>query len=241
MQETQEMRVQSLGWKDTLEEETATHSSILAWKIPWAEEPGRPQVCGITRSWMSLSTHAGTIIFTYGVDSPHTKVRQKIKKQKKDQECWAEKRQEKKQEADRRFQSAIFYFIYLWLQKYLIMWFIAHKPHYHYLVAALSIVDMILKYLNNLGYVTRTNLSNFSDRNILGGLEIQFEDTSENQEYNFKTSWDFKIIPTSFLFETSKIFQFDFIPFSCFQEDRIPQEPFFVQCLSLKKTREVTP
>ena len=78
MQETQEMQVQSLCWKDTLENETATHSSIPAWKIPWTEEPGRPQVCWITRSWMSLSTHVGTIIFTYGVDSPHTKVRQKI-------------------------------------------------------------------------------------------------------------------------------------------------------------------
>ena len=39
-QETQEMWVQSLGWEDTLEEEMATHSSILAWKIPWTEEPG---------------------------------------------------------------------------------------------------------------------------------------------------------------------------------------------------------
>ena len=38
MQETQ---VQSLGWKD-LEEEMATHSSILAWRIPWTEKPARP-------------------------------------------------------------------------------------------------------------------------------------------------------------------------------------------------------
>ena len=38
MQETQEMWVQSLGWEDPLEEEMATHSSILAWRIPWAEE-----------------------------------------------------------------------------------------------------------------------------------------------------------------------------------------------------------
>ena len=43
MQETQEMQVQSLGWEDPLEEEIATHSSILAWKIPWTEEPGRLQ------------------------------------------------------------------------------------------------------------------------------------------------------------------------------------------------------
>ena len=33
--------VQSLGWEDLLEKEMATHSSILAWKIPWMEEPGR--------------------------------------------------------------------------------------------------------------------------------------------------------------------------------------------------------
>ena len=35
--------VQSLGWEDLLEKEMATHSSILAWKIPWTEEPGRLQ------------------------------------------------------------------------------------------------------------------------------------------------------------------------------------------------------
>ena len=42
LQETQEMQVQSLGQED-LEEEVATHSSVLAWKIPWTEEPGRLQ------------------------------------------------------------------------------------------------------------------------------------------------------------------------------------------------------
>ena len=40
MQETQEARVPSLGREDPLEEGMATHSSILAWKIPWTEEPG---------------------------------------------------------------------------------------------------------------------------------------------------------------------------------------------------------
>ena len=40
MQETQEMWVPSLGWEDPLEKEIATHSSILAWEIPWTEEPG---------------------------------------------------------------------------------------------------------------------------------------------------------------------------------------------------------
>ena len=38
MEETQ---VRFLGWEDPLEKEMATHSSILAWKIPWTEEPGR--------------------------------------------------------------------------------------------------------------------------------------------------------------------------------------------------------
>ena len=36
----QEMRVQSLGWEVSLEKEMATHSSIVAWEIPWTEEPG---------------------------------------------------------------------------------------------------------------------------------------------------------------------------------------------------------
>ena len=38
--------VQSLGWEDPLEKEMATHSSILTWKIPWAEEPGRLESMG---------------------------------------------------------------------------------------------------------------------------------------------------------------------------------------------------
>ena len=40
MQETKEMHVQSLGQEDPLEKEMATYSSILAWEIPWTEEPG---------------------------------------------------------------------------------------------------------------------------------------------------------------------------------------------------------
>ena len=46
MQETQ---VQSLGWEDLLEKEMATHSSILAWKTPWTEEPGGLQSMGSQR------------------------------------------------------------------------------------------------------------------------------------------------------------------------------------------------
>ena len=44
-----ETRVQSLGWEDPLEMEMATHSSILAWRIPWMEELGRLQSMGSQR------------------------------------------------------------------------------------------------------------------------------------------------------------------------------------------------
>ena len=43
---TQETRVQSLGWEDALENGLATHSIILAWRIPWTEEPGGIQSMG---------------------------------------------------------------------------------------------------------------------------------------------------------------------------------------------------
>ena len=46
MQETQ---IQSLGWEDSLKEEMATHSSILAWRIPWTEESGGLQSMGSQR------------------------------------------------------------------------------------------------------------------------------------------------------------------------------------------------
>ena len=49
MQETQETWVQFFGRKDPLEKEMATHSSILAWKIPWTEEPGGLQTMGLER------------------------------------------------------------------------------------------------------------------------------------------------------------------------------------------------
>ena len=45
----QETRVQSLGREDLLEKEMETHSSTLAWKIPWTEEPGRLQFMGSLR------------------------------------------------------------------------------------------------------------------------------------------------------------------------------------------------
>ena len=66
MQETQEMWVWSLGREYTLEKGIETHSSILAWRIPWTEEPGRPQSMGSQRvrhdkatshAWQSLCKH----------------------------------------------------------------------------------------------------------------------------------------------------------------------------------------
>ena len=45
----QETRVRSLGWEDPLEKGTATHSSILAWRIPWTEEPGGLQSMGLQK------------------------------------------------------------------------------------------------------------------------------------------------------------------------------------------------
>ena len=53
----QETSVQSLGWEDTLEKEMVTHSSILAWKIPWTEEPGGLQSVGSQRVTQKLSVH----------------------------------------------------------------------------------------------------------------------------------------------------------------------------------------
>ena len=50
MQETQEMQVQSLGREDPLEKEMTTHSSILAWIIPWTEEPDGATLHGVTKS-----------------------------------------------------------------------------------------------------------------------------------------------------------------------------------------------
>ena len=46
MQETPEMQVQSLGWEDPLEQKMPTHSSILAWRTPWTEEPSGLQFMG---------------------------------------------------------------------------------------------------------------------------------------------------------------------------------------------------
>ena len=57
MQETQ---VRSLGWEDPLEEGMATHSSILAWRVPWIEEPGGLQSMGSQRVGHEAAEHART-------------------------------------------------------------------------------------------------------------------------------------------------------------------------------------
>ena len=66
-----ETQVPSLGWEDPLEKEMATHSSTLAWKIPWTEEPGRLQSMGSQRvghdSATSLSLSCLFISDTYTI------------------------------------------------------------------------------------------------------------------------------------------------------------------------------
>ena len=57
-----EIRVQSLGWEDPLEKEMATHSSALAWKIPWTEKPGRLQSM-VAKSQTRLSDFTFTLGF----------------------------------------------------------------------------------------------------------------------------------------------------------------------------------
>ena len=64
----QETWVRSLNWEDPLEEGMATHSSILAWKIPWTEEPGKLHSMGSQESAMSerLSTYSCQPTLTTG-------------------------------------------------------------------------------------------------------------------------------------------------------------------------------
>ena len=64
------MQVWSLGWEDPLEEEMATHSSILAWEIPWTREPGRLQSMGLQSqtglsNWACTHTHTQIYISTF--------------------------------------------------------------------------------------------------------------------------------------------------------------------------------
>ena len=70
----QETWVWSLGWEDPLEKEMATHSSTLAWRIPWTEEPGRPQSMESQRvrhncatMFMFMSTHVRKSLCSQGI------------------------------------------------------------------------------------------------------------------------------------------------------------------------------
>ena len=62
MQETQ---VRFLGWEDPLEKEITTHSNILAWRIPWREEPGRLQSMGLQRTRHDWATNTCTFVSTF--------------------------------------------------------------------------------------------------------------------------------------------------------------------------------
>ena len=59
----QKTRIRSLGWEDPLEKERETHSSILAWEVPWTEEPGRLQSRVSQRVGHDLMTNTTTTIF----------------------------------------------------------------------------------------------------------------------------------------------------------------------------------
>ena len=61
----QDIWVWSLGWEDPLEKDMATHSSILAWKTPWTEKPGR--LCGVAKSWTQLNDCTTSMIRTITV------------------------------------------------------------------------------------------------------------------------------------------------------------------------------
>ena len=62
----QELQIQSMGWEDPLEKELETHSGILAWEIPWTEEPGRLQSTGLQKSQTRLSNKTTTANPTEG-------------------------------------------------------------------------------------------------------------------------------------------------------------------------------
>ena len=61
MLETKEMQFPSLGWEDPLEEEMATHSSILSWRVPMNRGAWRAAVQGVAKSWTWLRTHAHSL------------------------------------------------------------------------------------------------------------------------------------------------------------------------------------
>ena len=72
MRETQKSQIWSLGWEDPLGKEMATHSNILAWRIPWTEEPGGSQSIGsqrVRQDWSVLACTQGSVKLTGPVNS----------------------------------------------------------------------------------------------------------------------------------------------------------------------------
>ena len=63
----QEIQVQTLGWEDLLETEMATHSSILAWKIPWTVEPGRLQ--SVWSKELDMTERLSDFTFTFALEN----------------------------------------------------------------------------------------------------------------------------------------------------------------------------
>ena len=63
----QEIQVRSLGWEDAREKGMATHSSIIAWRIPWTEEPGGQQSMGLPRVGAQLSNFHFMAIFKLSI------------------------------------------------------------------------------------------------------------------------------------------------------------------------------
>ena len=72
MQGKQEVWVRSLGWEDPLEEDTATHSGVLAWRISWTEEAGGLQSIGSQRVGNNLSHMYTCPDWVYSCPPPHT-------------------------------------------------------------------------------------------------------------------------------------------------------------------------
>ena len=66
----QENWVRSLGWEDPLEKERAIHSSTIAWKIPWTEEPGGLQSMGSQRVGHDWATSLSLLLYSLIVSDP---------------------------------------------------------------------------------------------------------------------------------------------------------------------------
>ena len=90
VQETQETWVRSLGWGDPLEKEMATHSSILAWKIPWTEEPDGLQSNGSqSQTWLNMSTESIVLVLVSVFSSVFSLTFWCLEQSRHSNHCWA--------------------------------------------------------------------------------------------------------------------------------------------------------